>query len=89
MKDHFWRRHGPLALTDRQIRVLNRLLDAGPGGFVGGLTTRKYVAMTKVSDSTAKRDIQDLVDRGCLVQTPGTAGRNVRYEIAWITDSGR
>jgi len=46
------------------------LLDAGPGGFEGGLTTRKYVAMAKVSRATAFREISDLVAKQILKQNP-------------------
>ena len=31
-------------MSPRQRKVLNRLLDAGPSGFEGGMNTRKYDA---------------------------------------------
>jgi Fic family protein len=62
--------------------VLNRLLDAGKGGFQGGLTTRKYVAMAKVSRATAFREISDLVEKGLLTQNPAR-GRSVSYDVKW------
>ena len=36
-----WKRHAQTDLIVRQRKELNRLLDAGPGGFEGGLTIRK------------------------------------------------
>jgi len=54
-KDRFWR----LAaghINDRQRLVLTKLLDAGPGGFEGGLSTAKYVVIAKTSPPTAFRD---------------------------------
>ena len=35
-KSEFWRAHAQEKLTDRQKKVINRLLDEGPGGFEGG-----------------------------------------------------
>jgi Fic family protein len=82
-KARFWQQHGLATLSGRQVKALNRLLDAGPGGFEGGLTTKKYAHLTKTSDSTAKREVLDLRDQGLIVQVPGSAGRNTRYEVKW------
>ena len=64
--DRFWSNIREVALNDRQRKVITRLLDAGLGGFEGGLNNRKYVGMTKVSRETAKRDLADLVQKGIL-----------------------
>jgi len=81
-KARFWQQHGQTILNKRQLKVINRLLDAGPGGFEGGLTTRKYVAMAKVSRATAFREISDLVAKQILKQNPGK-GRSVSYDLIW------
>lgn len=81
-KAAFWRRHTAVQLSERQRKVLNKLLDAGPGGFEGGLTNRKYVGMTKAAPATAQRDLADLVSKGLLRPGPG-GGRSASYEIAW------
>jgi len=81
-KARFWQRHGQTLFNERQRKVVNRLLDAGPDGFKGGLTTRKYVSMAKVSRATAFREISALVERQVLRQNPGR-GRNVSYDIVW------
>jgi len=81
-KATFWQRHSQADLTPRQRKVLNRLLDAGKGGFQGGLTTRKYVAMAKVSRATAFREISDLLEKGLLTQNPAR-GRSASYEVKW------
>jgi len=81
-KTHFWQRARAFPINERQIKVVNRLLDAGPGGFEGGITTRKYVALTRTSRATAQREIADLVSKGLLVPLPGR-GRSSAYEIAW------
>ena len=79
-KATFWQRHAHVDLNARQRKVLNRLLDAGQGGFQGGLTTRKYVAMAKVSRATAFREMSDLLAKGLLTQNPAR-GRSVSYEV--------
>lgn len=79
-KGHFWQTFADVAMSDRQRKVVNRLLDAGPDGFDGGLTTRKYVGMTKCSRATAFREIADLVEKGILKQNAG-AGRSVNYGL--------
>ena len=82
LKARFWETHGRVRIMDRQLKVVNRLLDACPGGFVGGLSTRKYVGMTKTSRATAYREITDLVTKGMLRQNTGK-GRSVSYDLAW------
>lgn len=80
-KSMFWQKFAVVPMSDRQRKVVNRLLDAGPDGFEGGLTTRKYVGMTKCSRATAFREITDLVEKGILKQNEG-AGRSVSYGLA-------
>ena len=84
-KSVFWKRHGETVVSERQKKVLNRLLDAGQGGFEGGLSTRKYMGMTKVSRATAWREIEDLLQKKMLRPLPG-GGRSVAYEIAWESE---
>lgn len=80
LKAQFWNRLGQTPLNANQRKVLNKLLDAEPKGFEGGLTTRKYVSIAKVSRATAYRDIADLVQKKALKQNP-SMGRNVNYSI--------
>ncbi len=81
-KADFWQEHAQAELNERQKKVLNRMLDTGPGGFEGGLTTRKYVSMTKTSRATAFREISDMLDKRVLRQLPGK-GRSVHYDLIW------
>ena len=81
-KTRFWQQCSEVALNERQQKVVKRLLDAGPGGFEGGLTNRKYKNLTRVSRETAKRDITNLVEKGILVRNPG-GGRSVSYDLVW------
>ena len=72
----FWERASALPISDRQRRVLNRLLD----GFEGKLTTSKWAKLAKCSQDTALRDITFLVDRGLLSRNPG-GGRSTSYDL--------
>jgi Fic family protein len=81
-KARFWLRHQTTDLNPRQRKVLNRLLDAGPNGFEGGINTRKYMSLTKASRVTAYRELADLVEKGCLTPT-GKGGRSTSYQVAW------
>lgn len=75
-KARFWRRFERQPLSERQIAVLNRLLD----GFEGKLTTSKWAKLAKCSQDTAYRDIQNLIDRGALKKDPG-GGRSTSYSL--------
>jgi Fic family protein len=78
----FWNQHAQTQLNERQKKVLNRILEAGRENFTGGLTTRKYVSIAKVSRATAFREIADLLDKKVLRQLPGK-GRSVHYDLIW------
>ena len=73
----FRARHAKWPMNARQSKVLKKLLDAGPGGFSGGMTTRKYAATTGVHKITAARDLIQLAGWEVL-QTLGE-GRSTRY----------
>jgi Fic family protein len=75
-KSRFWERFAKEPLNERQITMLNMLLD----GFEGKLTTSKWAKITKCSQDTAYRDILDLVDRGALQRDPG-GGRSTSYSL--------
>lgn len=78
----FWNQHAQTQLNERQRKVISRILEAGPGKFTGGLTTRKYVSMAKVSRASAFREITDLLDKKILHQLPGK-GRSAHYDLVW------
>ena len=80
-KARFWMRHGQSRLNVRQHKALNALLDAGPRGFVGGMTNKKYAHLNRVSPATAQRDLAELAARGVLRAQGGV--RSVRYELAY------
>ena len=76
VKARFWRRFAKEPLNDRQIKVMNKLLD----GFEGKLTSSKWGKIAKCSQDTATRDIKDLIKRGALHQDEG-GGRSTSYSI--------
>jgi Fic family protein len=77
LKARFWRDAAGLALNERQIKLLNRLLD----GFDGKLTSTKWAAIAKCSPDTALRDINELLERR-LLQKSASGGRSTSYELA-------
>lgn len=78
-KARFWDRFATEALNDRQIKVLNRMLD----GFEGKLTSSKWAKLAKCSQDTAYRDILDLLERRVLKKNPA-GGRSTSYDLADI-----
>ena len=75
-KAQFWDRFAKEPLNERQVRMLNKLLD----GFEGKLSTSKWAKIAKCSQDSAYRDILDLVDRGALQKDPG-GGRSTSYSL--------
>ncbi len=82
MRVEFWKRYAQTELNERQKKVLSRILEAEPGNFIGGLTTRKYVSIAKVSRATAFREIADMLKKKVLRQLPGK-GRSAHYDLNW------
>ncbi len=80
MKANFWQLHKDTFLNQRQVKVINRLLDTGEK-FEGAMTTRKYAGMTKCSKVTASRDLADLLDKGIL-QKAASGGRSTNYQLS-------
>jgi Fic family protein len=78
----FWNQHSQTELNERQKKVVNRILEAGCENFTGGLTTRKYVSIAKVSRATAFREISDMLNKKILHQLSGK-GRSVHYDLVW------
>jgi len=81
-KASFWYHNSQTQLTDRQRKVINKLLDAGKDGFTGGLTNRKYAAITGISRATATRELQHLLELGVIKANAGK-GRSASYDLVW------
>jgi Fic family protein len=81
VKTRFWQRWATTPLNERQVKLLNRLLD----GFEGKLTSSKWAAIAKCSPDTALRDINDLLARGVLRKTDA-GGRSTGYELSELSE---
>lgn len=75
-KTRFWQRWATTPLNERQVKLLNRLLD----GFEGKLNSSKWAAIAKCSPDTALRDINELLTHGVLRKS-AAGGRSTSYEL--------
>ena len=78
-KRRYWELHQGTGLHKRQRKVLQRLLDDGDGGFLGGLNAEKYMKMTGVSKATATRDLSQMLAQGQL--SGRGVGKALRYYV--------
>lgn len=70
---------------DHRDKALNLLLDAGPGGFEGGMSTKKHESIAATSRATASRELLQLEAMELLEQVG--AGRSTRYYVklaGWV-----
>jgi len=79
IKARFWEQCKTRSLNQRQIMLLNRLLD----GFEGKLTSSKWAKLANCSQDTALRDITQLLEYG-LLRRSEAAGRSTGYELILI-----
>lgn len=66
-------------LNNRQEKIIRRLFDAGPDGFVGGLSAANYLSITGTTRPTATRDLSSLMQMGALTRTGKR--RYARYHL--------
>ena len=75
-KARFWESFAEVEFNERQREIVNRLLN----GFEDKLTSSKWAKLTKCSQDTALRDIEDLIRKRVLVK--GFAGgRSTSYSL--------
>jgi Fic family protein len=75
-KHKFWTKFASEISNNRQILLINKLLD----NFTGQLTTSKWAKIAKCSQDTALRDIQDLLNKKILQKNP-SGGRSTNYKL--------
>jgi len=80
-KARFWQHWAGVPMNDRQIKLLNKLLD----GFEGKLTSSTWAAIGKCSQDTALRDITELLERGVLNKSAASGG-STSYELMRLPD---
>ena len=67
-----------LALNERQILMINKLMD---DSWFGVLNSSKWAKIAKCSTDTALRDIQALISKGILEKEPTSGGRSTNYRL--------
>ncbi len=86
----FQARMSAVRLNERQQKTIKKLLDAGPRGYEGGMTTRKHERIAQTSTPTAARDLIELERLGLLNRYGD--GRSTRYYPAiegWAEDEAK
>jgi len=66
-------------LNERQLKAVRKMLAAGPEGFKGGMTAKKYMSINKTSKATATRDLNLLAENGAFLTRGG--GRSTHYAL--------
>lgn len=66
-------------LNERELKIVQRMMQAGLAGFEGGMSTKKYMVIANTSKATATRDLQHLVAINVFKQMG--SGPSVRYEL--------
>jgi Fic family protein len=72
-KSEFWKHYNTTIMNTNQREILNRVLD----GFLGNMTSGKVSKFLHVSQDTATRLLQDLVNQN-IMEKQGD-GRNTHY----------
>ena len=80
-KADFWNRNAKTTFNDRQVKMLNKLLN---GDFRGKLQSSKWAKICNCSQDTAIRDIKDLIEKGILQQEQ-QGGRSTNYELMMLS----
>ncbi len=76
-KAQLWDTIGQKPVNERQRKIINRMLE---DDFEGFMNTSKYAKLTKCSNDTALRDIQELKKNNIFIQNPG-GGRSTSYRL--------
>lgn len=76
-KAQLWATINQKPVNDRQRLIINRMLE---DDFEGFMNTSNYAKVSKCSNDTALRDIQELKGRGIFMQNPG-GGRSTSYRL--------
>ena len=75
----FWSAHAQHDFNPRQRKTLQKLLDAGDNGFLGGLTAAKHGQISGASKATATRDLVDLLEKQALISHG--VGKATKYYV--------
>ncbi|MFN0117704.1 MAG: Fic family protein [Elusimicrobiota bacterium] len=73
-------------LNERQEKAVMRLFREGPEGFAGGLSAKKYIAITKASAATTTRDLVGLVMKNALIKKGENRYARYYLNIPYVTN---
>lgn len=79
-RTRFWAAHADKALNERQRKAVMRMLM----GWEGNMTRRKWIRLFDVAESSAKRDMTELVEFG-IFRVGEAGGRSTAYELIPVT----
>lgn len=79
-RTRFWAGHADKPLNERQRKVIMRML----AGWEGNMTRKKWMGMFDIAESTAKRDLGELVELG-IFKVGEAGGRSTSYELITVT----
>lgn len=71
-------------ISERARKVIVRLFRDGPSGVAAGLSAAKWMRMTKVSKTTATRDLEELVKIGAIIREGESVA--TRYRLNFQLD---
>lgn len=81
IQSKFWHRHQDAVFNHRQIKILKLVW----AGYKGKLTSFRYANICQVSQDTATRDINDLIEKGAL-RKGSAGGRATTYDLVKETN---
>ena len=72
-------------ISVHEMKAIDKMLSLGPDGFQGGMTTKKYVRINRVSQATAARSLKHLTEIGALIQQG--KGRSTHYVLPFTAEA--
>lgn len=66
-------------VNERQLKAIQKMMDAGTEDLKGRMTAAKYISINKTSKAPATRDLQCLAELGTFIISGG--GRSVSYSL--------
>ncbi len=66
-------------ISNQELKAIEKMLATGPDGFQGGMTTKKYMHINRVSQATAARALKHLTEIRALLQQG--KGRSTHYVL--------